>query len=139
MITLAPSDAKLADAVKVAYRTQPARVSPASQQPPPGRTQRPTRPAIPLSQVQPVVDFDHYSKSAWRALNNSAILSMGGSRQYVESGHVYGFILECIISIDEKTKADSPLGTKQSAVETLRKIAKTVILGEDTVGHGAAV
>lgn len=86
-----------------------------------------------------MVDFDHYSKSAWRALNNSAILSMGGSRQYVESGNVYGFILECIISIDEKTKADSPLGTKQSAVETLRKIAKTVILGEDTVGHGAAV
>lgn len=94
-----------------------------------------TRPAIPLSQMRPVTNFDHYSKSAWHALNDRELLALSGSRQYTMAGDVYSDICDCVNAIDEMTKDDAPLGTKQNALETLRKIAKTVILGEDTVGY----
>lgn len=95
-----------------------------------------TRPAIPtLSQMRPVTNFDHYSKSAWHALNDRELLALSGSRQYTMAGDVYSDICDCVNAIDEMTKDDAPLGTKQNAIETLRKIAKTVILGEDTVGY----
>lgn len=105
------------------------------QQAAPEQHRQPVRPAIPLSQMQPVINFDDYSKEAWHALNDRELLAMGGSRQYDESGEVWNQIYDCIKSIDERTRADSPLSTKLSALETLRKIAKTVILGEDTIGH----
>lgn len=92
--------------------------------------------AIPLSQMRPITNFDHYSKSAWHALNDRELLSLSGSRQYTMARDVYGDICDCVNAIDEMTKdANAPLGTKQNAIETLRKIAKTVILGEDTVGY----
>lgn len=96
-----------------------------------------TRPAIPLSQQmsRPVTNFDHYSKSAWHALNDRELLALSGSRQYTMAGDVYGDICDCVNAIDEMTKDDAPLGTKQNAIETLREIARTVILGEDTVGY----
>ncbi|ROW08674.1 hypothetical protein VPNG_06468 [Cytospora leucostoma] len=134
VVFLASSDPRVADAISVAYQLQPRHV-PISQHTPREQTQRPTRPAIPLSQMQPVINFDRYSKSAWHALNDSEILGLGGSRQYDLSGEVYDCIRGCIMAIDEKTRADSPLGTKQSAIETLRKIAKTINLGEDTIGY----
>lgn len=89
----------------------------------------------PLSQMRPVTNFDHYSKSAWHALNDSELLSLSGSRQYTMAGDVYGDICDCVNAVDDMTRDDSPLGTKQNAIETLRKIAKTVILGGDTVGY----
>ncbi|KUI59171.1 hypothetical protein VP1G_06419 [Cytospora mali] len=120
VIKLAPSDPLLARAVEEAYREQamtPSQHPSALEQP-----QRSTRPAILLSKMQPVINFDGYSKSAWHALNDRKVLSLSGSHQYDAAGDVYDSIC-------------GPLGTKQSAIETLRKIAKTIILGEDTVGH----
>ncbi|POS72382.1 hypothetical protein DHEL01_v209227 [Diaporthe helianthi] len=85
--------------------------------------------------MRPVTNFEHYSKSAWHALNDRELLSLSGSRQYTMAGDVYGDVCDCVNAIDEMTRDDSPLGTKQNAIETLRKIAKTVILAEDTVGY----
>ncbi|KUI65896.1 hypothetical protein VM1G_02372 [Cytospora mali] len=133
IIKLAPSDPLLARAVEEAHREQattPSQHPSALEQP-----RRSTRPAIPLSKMQPVINFDAYSKSAWHALNDRKVLGLSGSHQYDAAGDVYDRICGCISAIGEKTRDDSPLGTKQSAIETLRKIAKTIILGEETVGH----
>ncbi|KAG8162257.1 hypothetical protein KVR01_008022 [Diaporthe batatas] len=85
--------------------------------------------------TRPVTNFDHYSKSAWHALNDRQLLSLSGSRQYTLAGDVYGDVCDCVNAIDDMTRADSPLGTKQNALETLREIARAVILAGDTVGH----
>ncbi|KAK7739777.1 hypothetical protein SLS53_005747 [Cytospora paraplurivora] len=134
VIYLASRDSRVAEAIKVAYELQPRHV-PIPQETHREQTQRPMRPAIPLSQMQPVVDFDRYSKSAWHALNNSATLGLGGRGLSEEAEEVYDRIRGLVNTIDEKTKEDSPLRTKQSAIETLRKIAKSIILSEDIIGH----
>ncbi|KAF2105905.1 hypothetical protein BDV96DRAFT_655180 [Lophiotrema nucula] len=55
-----------------------------------------------------VVSFDHYSKSVWYSLNKK-YSRLGGSKQ---------------------------IGTKQSGLETLRKIGKTICMSSnDVVGH----
>lgn len=88
-----------------------------------------------MQMMRPVTNFDHYSKSAWHALNDSSLLALSGSRQYTMAGDVYGDVCDCVNAIDEMTRDDSPLGTKQNAIETLRKIAKSAILASDTVGY----
>lgn len=95
----------------------------------------PRRAAVPLSQMRPVVAFDRYSKDAWHALNDRAVLRRSGGKQYDRAGEVWSDILGCVEAISEGTKDGSPLRTKQNAVETLRKITKTAILGEGTLGH----
>ncbi|KAK5659484.1 hypothetical protein OQA88_685 [Cercophora sp. LCS_1] len=84
-----------------------------------------------------VLDFDHYSKSAWRTLNTSHYTRLSSSKQYDASFDAFEEILECITSIQRQTMGNtkSSYGTKLSALETLRKIAKTVLLGDDTLGH----
>jgi hypothetical protein len=92
----------------------------------------------PLSQTRPVTNFDHYSKSAWHALNDRDLLSLSGSLQHKRAMDVYSDICDCVNAIADIVSKDlpaAPLGTKQNALETLRRIAKTVILGEDTLGH----
>lgn len=121
--------------IKDAYHRQAARPQPPPLLPQPLLSSHTARPAVPLSQMRPVTNFDHYSKSAWHALNDRELLALSGSRQYTMAGDVYSDICDCVNAIDEMTKDDAPLGTKQNAIETLRKIAKTIILGEDTVGY----
>lgn len=41
----------------------------------------------------------------------------------------------CIDSIGTQVKPESSLGTKINAIETIRKIAKTILLAGDTLGH----
>lgn len=91
----------------------------------------------PQQMTRPVTNFDHYSKSAWHALNDSSLLSLSSSRQYTMAGDVYADVCDCVSAIDEMTRDDSPLGTKQNALETLREIARSVILAGDgsTVGR----
>lgn len=127
LVTLTLSEAY---AKHMASRPRP-KPSPAFSAPAPAA---PQRPAVPLAQMRPVLNFDSYSKTAWHALNNRALQRLSGSRQYDKAGEVWSEISECVEAIGARTMADSPLRTKISAVETLRKIAKTVMLGEDTVG-----
>ncbi|MCJ1384528.1 hypothetical protein MMC17_007645 [Xylographa soralifera] len=72
--------------------------------------------ALPTSAK--VIDFDHYSKTAWRAINTQ-----------------YKSIKGCIMDIRKKCPAGASYGTKKSALETLRKIGKTVCMsGGDVIG-----
>jgi hypothetical protein len=81
-----------------------------------------------------VIDFDHYSKTAWKALNVTyARLSM--SKQYEISHEACHTIQDCIAAIGDQTPAHASYGTKKSALETLRKIGKTIALGPmDEIG-----
>lgn len=142
LLQSAASSQDIQRSIKDAYQRQVARPQPPPLLPQPllstqlSAASQPARPAVPLlSQMRPVTNFDHYSKSAWHALNDRELLGLSGSRQYTMAGDVYGDICDCVNAIDDMTKDDAPLGTKQNAIETLRKIAKTVILGEDTVGY----
>ncbi|MCJ1282667.1 hypothetical protein MMC26_001992 [Xylographa opegraphella] len=62
-----------------------------------------------------VIDFDHYSKTAWRAINTHS--------------------KSCIMDIRRMCPAEASYGTKKSALETLRKIGKTgCVSGGDVIG-----
>ncbi|KAI3399140.1 hypothetical protein diail_7719 [Diaporthe ilicicola] len=135
LLQSASSSQTIQRSIQEAYQRQLARPQPPPLLPQPRLSSQPARAAIPLSQMRPVTNFDHYSKSAWHALNDRELLRLSGSRQYTMAGDVYSDICDCVNAIDEMTRSDSPLGTKQNAIETLRKIAKTIVLGEDTVGH----
>ncbi|KAH8158319.1 hypothetical protein CIB48_g9926 [Xylaria polymorpha] len=82
-----------------------------------------------------VVDFDQYSKAAWHVLNTSDYTRGSGSKQYNASWDAKSEVQECITTIAEETHADSSYGTKLSALGTLRKIYKTVLLAGDTLGR----
>ncbi|RYC61651.1 hypothetical protein CHU98_g4569 [Xylaria longipes] len=82
-----------------------------------------------------VLDFDGYSKEAWHVLNTSSYTEGSGSKQYNSSWEAKSEVCDCITAIGEQTRAESSYGTKLSALETLRKIARTVLLADDTLGH----
>ncbi|KAI3319257.1 hypothetical protein HD806DRAFT_509476 [Xylariaceae sp. AK1471] len=82
-----------------------------------------------------VINFDHYSKDAWHVLNTSEYCDLRGSKQFEAAYEAFTEVESCINAIGEETHPESPYGTKLSALETLRKIAKTVILADDTLGH----
>ncbi|KAI1121428.1 hypothetical protein F5Y10DRAFT_101892 [Nemania abortiva] len=81
-----------------------------------------------------VIDFDTYSKTAWHILNTSGYTEGSGSEQFEASFDARADIVECINDIGKETHAESSYGTKLSALETLRKIAKTILLADDTLG-----
>ncbi|KAL8903998.1 MAG: hypothetical protein Q9171_007204 [Xanthocarpia ochracea] len=81
-----------------------------------------------------VIDFDHHSKSIWRALTNAD--KMSGSRAWDASFDVTDSIQSTVETIVNRTPAHASLGTKKSALYTLRKICKTIVLnGSDTCGR----
>lgn len=81
-----------------------------------------------------VINFDHFSKSVWHAMAQGDGAS--GSRQYRLGLEVSGTIEETIAKIKNQTPSHSSFGTKKSALVTLRKIAKTIVLGaNDAMGH----
>lgn len=100
----------------------------------PKPTTTPRRVAIPLSQMVPVITFDHLSKDVWHALNNKGLLQLIRRRQAEKAEEVVEEALEYVDEIIAKAKPDSPLQTRRSAVETLRKIMKTVILTDGVAG-----
>ncbi|CAK1360581.1 unnamed protein product [Cercospora beticola] len=81
-----------------------------------------------------IIDFDHLSKRAWHAIN-SQYAGMSGSKQYDRSWDVTRDVVECIESIRGQVKEFSSFDTKVNALETLRKIAKTILLSGDVIGH----
>jgi hypothetical protein len=81
-----------------------------------------------------VIDFDHYSKSTWKAINIT-YSRLSGSKQYEFSGEAASSVSNCIKAIGKEAKDHASFGTKKSALETLRKIGKSIALGDDTIGH----
>ncbi|KAI0468900.1 hypothetical protein F4859DRAFT_489373 [Xylaria cf. heliscus] len=82
-----------------------------------------------------VLNFDGYSKEAWHVLNTSSYTHGSGSKQYDCAWDAMSEVQGCITAIGEQTHAESSYGTKLNALETLRKIAKTVLLADDTLGY----
>ncbi|KAI1197619.1 hypothetical protein F5X97DRAFT_333874 [Nemania serpens] len=81
-----------------------------------------------------VINFDEYSRSAWNILNTSEYTEGSGSNQFEASFEARSDVVACIEAIGKETHAESSYGTKLSALETLRKIAKTILLADDTLG-----
>ena len=75
-----------------------------------------------------VIDFDHYSKSAWKIISIT-YSRYSGSRQYELSGEACNEITDIIDTIDNETPDHASLSTKKSALVTLRKIGKSLVLG----------
>lgn len=85
-----------------------------------------------LAQIPPI-DFDHHSKEVWNVLNNSRYTKLSSRKQYDAAGEAGGEIDECIHEIAERTKTNSPFGTKQSALKTITKIMGTILCAESTL------
>lgn len=81
------------------------------------------------------IDFDHYSKKAWHVLNTSSYTRGSGSEQYDASFDAFSDIVSYIDAIGAEAVDESSFWTKVNALETLRKIAKTILLVNDTLGH----
>ncbi|KAF2167691.1 hypothetical protein M409DRAFT_21844 [Zasmidium cellare ATCC 36951] len=73
-----------------------------------------------LAQRAKVIDFDHYSKSAWYTLNKSHYTKLSGSKQYDASWDAMAEVTGCIHAIAERATPETSYGTKLNALETLR-------------------
>ncbi|MCJ1244868.1 hypothetical protein MMC30_002069 [Trapelia coarctata] len=81
------------------------------------------------------VDFDYLSKSAWKVLNVT-YRKLKGSHQYDLAGEAESSVVGCIETISEGCPDIASYETKANALETLRKIGKTICLsGNDVIGH----
>jgi hypothetical protein len=86
------------------------------------------------AQQAKVIDFDHYSKSVWKVINVT-YSKLSGSRQYEASSEAIASVEGYIEAIGRDTPAHASFGTKKSALETLRKIGKTIALSTDVVAY----
>ena len=90
--------------------------------------------AILKAESVKTINFDHFSKSVWHELQQGGGLS--GSKQYMLGLDVGVSVAETFETIREKTPAHSSFGTKKSALVTMRKIGKSLVLhNDDTFGH----
>ena len=82
------------------------------------------------------IDFGYHSKSVWRTLNVDYVKGIKDSRQWEMSGDAYQSVAREIADIRQRCPAHASYVTKYSALETLRKIGKIVLLSNDsTLGH----
>lgn len=73
------------------------------------------------------IDFDHFSRSAWYSINKEHSRKSGVAQ--FEVGHeVAQDIEEMFKTMSDTTPEHASYGTKRSAVETMRKIMKSVAL-----------
>ena len=81
------------------------------------------------------VDFSHHSKSVWKTINVT-YSRLSGSKQFDASGDALHSVVKVIKEIRKQCPAHVSLNTKFSALETLRKIGKTIALSAgDVVAH----
>ncbi|KAJ8130701.1 hypothetical protein O1611_g2924 [Lasiodiplodia mahajangana] len=80
------------------------------------------------------LNFDSYSRVVWRVLNSSEYAKGSGSKQYDSAWDATDEVRGCIRAIANKTHPESSYGTKLSALKTLCKIAKTLLLAGNTLG-----
>lgn len=81
-----------------------------------------------------VLDFDYLSKSAWKTLNVT-YNRLKDSHAYEMTGEAARSIDECFESIRARCPKNASFKTKESALETLRKIGKSICLSNGVVGH----
>ncbi|KXT00215.1 hypothetical protein AC578_7000 [Pseudocercospora eumusae] len=80
-----------------------------------------------------VIDFDDCSKEVWHTLNTK-YRKLSGSKQYDMSFDAFESVTGSIESIQSQVTRSSSYGTKLSALETLRKIGKSILLSNDCLG-----
>lgn len=80
-----------------------------------------------------IISFDHYSKAAWRELNPR--YQMSGSAEYEASFDAAASIEGMLDTIVDRTKRHSSYGTKFNAIETFRKIFKSLLLSTGVIPH----
>ena len=81
-----------------------------------------------------VLDFDYLSKSVWKTLNVT-YERLSGSNAYEMSGHAENDIEDCIEKVRRSCPKTASFKTKENALETLRKIGKSICLSNGVVGH----
>ena len=92
--------------------------------------------SIRLAKVEKekVIDFDYLSKSAWRTLNVTYD-RMRDSAAFQMSGEAYWEVKGCMKSIADRCPKAANFRTKKSALETLRKIGKSICLSDGVIGR----
>ncbi|MCJ1235367.1 hypothetical protein MMC14_003335 [Varicellaria rhodocarpa] len=90
------------------------------------------------AEQQKTLDFDYLSKSAWKSINVD-YCDMSSSKQYRMSGNAFREVRDCIETIATGCPPHASFGTKRSALETLRKIGKSICLSGDGNVVGDAV
>ena len=81
-----------------------------------------------------VLDFDYLSKSAWKTLNVTYD-RLSGSQAFEFSGEAAHKVEECFETIRRRCPKTANFKTKESALETLRKIGKSICLSNGVVGR----
>ena len=81
-----------------------------------------------------VLNFEYLSKSAWKTLNVTYD-HLKSSHAYEMAGEVAESIGECFETIRTPCLKTASFKTKESALETLRKIGKSICLSNGVVGH----
>ncbi|KAG9561365.1 hypothetical protein KCU71_g7946, partial [Aureobasidium melanogenum] len=79
------------------------------------------------------VNFVHYSNDVWHTLNSKQHLDPAKGRQYADKA--VQRIANDISSVATQVRRESSIVTKKNALETLRKIGRSVCLATDVVGE----
>lgn len=80
-----------------------------------------------------VIDFDSCSKSIWKSINVT-YKSLGGAKSYDMAFEVSSDIENSISNIAQQSDtATASFGTRKNAMETLRKIGKTMCLSDTAI------
>ena len=79
-----------------------------------------------------VIEFDHHSKTVWKAINVD-YKKMSGSHQHDMVPNVLETIVDCIRDIQDNCPWSASYETKKNALETLRKIGKTMCLSSNII------
>jgi hypothetical protein len=80
--------------------------------------------------TKPPIEFDHYSKSCWHALN-SQYRGMRSSKQFEAMGDIIGTLDSSRRAIMKAATPDTRFETRRNALEVLRKISKSVMLCDE--------
>ncbi|KAI4775625.1 hypothetical protein E4T52_09426 [Aureobasidium sp. EXF-3400] len=83
--------------------------------------------------VSKTVNFVHYSNDVWHTLNSKQHLGLAEGRQYADKA--VQRIANDISSVATHVRMESSIITKKNALETLRKIGRSVCLATDVVGE----
>lgn len=85
-------------------------------------------------ELKRVRDFDWLSKDAWKTLNVT-YAKIRDSHAYELSGEAYGSIESSFDIIRRDCPSSASSKTKENALETLRKIGKSICLSDGTIAY----
>ncbi|KAK5738049.1 hypothetical protein LTR17_006292 [Elasticomyces elasticus] len=84
-------------------------------------------------EMRTILDLSHYSRKAWHILHKKYV-SDKGSVEYNNAGPAFNEVDAIVEEIHEQAHESSSYGTRKSAMETLRKIGKSIVLTPSTLG-----